>query len=201
MTARTHIRDAALALFAERGFDAVTVRQIAAAAGVSAGLVVHHFGSKQGLREVVDEYVSSIVDELLAALEADPAAALAADGAQLSGGLGELLIGFLPAGSAVPAYLRRLLLSGDTAGRTVFRRWYDASAAMLARLTEAGFMRASADPPVRAAFMLINDLAVVLLRDHLTDVLGVDPLGPDGLRRWSVEVAAAYTRGVFTTEA
>lgn len=44
-TARAVIRDEALRLFAERGPDDVTVRQIAAA-GVSPALVVHHFGSK-----------------------------------------------------------------------------------------------------------------------------------------------------------
>ena len=56
-TARAVIRDEALRLFAGRGPDAVTVRQIAAAAGVSPGLVIHHFGSKDGLREAVDQYV------------------------------------------------------------------------------------------------------------------------------------------------
>ncbi len=50
LTARARIRDAALAQFAEYGFDRATVRGIAGAAGVSPGLVRHHFGSKNGLR-------------------------------------------------------------------------------------------------------------------------------------------------------
>ena len=45
LTARARIRDAALALFAERGTDGATIRDIAKAAGVSGGLVRHHFGS------------------------------------------------------------------------------------------------------------------------------------------------------------
>jgi len=47
-TTRAVIRDQALRLFTGRGPDAVTVRQIAAAAGVSPGLVIHCSGAKDG---------------------------------------------------------------------------------------------------------------------------------------------------------
>ncbi|MGH3750942.1 MAG: helix-turn-helix domain-containing protein, partial [Micromonosporaceae bacterium] len=50
LTARARIRDAALRLFAERGIGPATIRDIAKAAGVSSGLVRHHFGSKEALR-------------------------------------------------------------------------------------------------------------------------------------------------------
>jgi AcrR family transcriptional regulator len=67
-TTRAVIRDEALRLFAERGPDAVTVRQIAAAAGVSPGLVIHHFGSKDGLRKAVDEHVLAMFGAMLGEL-------------------------------------------------------------------------------------------------------------------------------------
>ena len=51
LTARARIRDAALLHFGEQGFDRATIREIARTAGVSSGLVRHHFGSKQALRE------------------------------------------------------------------------------------------------------------------------------------------------------
>ncbi|WP_433059998.1 helix-turn-helix domain-containing protein [Dactylosporangium sp. CS-033363] len=57
LTARARIRDAAIRLFADRGMDGTTVRDIAQAAGVSPGLLRHHFGSKEGLREVCDQYM------------------------------------------------------------------------------------------------------------------------------------------------
>jgi len=56
-TARARIRDAALVLFAERGTKGATVRDIAKAAGVSGGLLRHHFGPKDGLRDACDSYV------------------------------------------------------------------------------------------------------------------------------------------------
>jgi AcrR family transcriptional regulator len=49
----THTRDAILAsarrLFADRGYQATTVRAVAAEAGVNAALVHHYFGTKQQL--------------------------------------------------------------------------------------------------------------------------------------------------------
>ncbi|WP_329001065.1 TetR family transcriptional regulator [Kribbella sp. NBC_00709] len=196
LTARARIRDRALELFAERGADAVSVRDIAAAAGVSHALVLHHYGSKQRLREVVDEYVAGVFDEMFAAVAADPG--------DFSGGssasFAELMLTAVPSGSPIPAYLRRLLVNGDPVGQVLFRQLFDAGVVMIEQLTAAGAMRASGDVAVRAAFLTVNDLAMVLLRDQLTAVLGVDPLSPDGMRRWAAEVVTAYTEGVFTGE-
>ncbi|GAB4588613.1 TetR family transcriptional regulator [Nocardia sp. IFM 10818] len=60
LTTRARIREAAIAVFGEQGFG-VGVRAIAAAAGVSPGLVIHHFGSKDGLREACDDRVREVV--------------------------------------------------------------------------------------------------------------------------------------------
>lgn len=50
---REAIVDAAVPLFAERGFDAVTTRDIAAAAGVSEALLYRHFGGKKEIYEAI----------------------------------------------------------------------------------------------------------------------------------------------------
>ena len=57
LTTSARIRDAAIAQFGAHGFN-TGVRAIATAAGVSPGLVIHHFGSKDGLRKACDEYES-----------------------------------------------------------------------------------------------------------------------------------------------
>jgi len=46
---RDRIYDAALALFRERGFDATTMRDVAAAAGMSLGAAYHYFPSKDAI--------------------------------------------------------------------------------------------------------------------------------------------------------
>ncbi|WP_267204598.1 hypothetical protein [Rhodococcus opacus] len=79
----------------------------------------------------------------------------------------------------------------------LFRALFDATAGSLAGLEAAGVVRPAADPAVRAAFLLVNDLAVILLREQVQAVLGVDPLGPTGLGRWSQTLMDTYSRGIF----
>ena len=56
-TAVARIRDAAIEQWGQHGFN-VGLRSIAEAAGVSAALVIHHFGSKEGLRKACDDYIA-----------------------------------------------------------------------------------------------------------------------------------------------
>ncbi len=61
-------------LFAERGFDATSVEEVAVRAKVSKPVVYEHFGGKEGLYAVVvDREVRALLDRLTAALTAgDP---------------------------------------------------------------------------------------------------------------------------------
>jgi AcrR family transcriptional regulator len=63
LTPRARIRKAALVEFARHGFNGASIRGIAKAAGVSPGLVQHHFGTKEGLREACDEYVMAFFEQ------------------------------------------------------------------------------------------------------------------------------------------
>jgi AcrR family transcriptional regulator len=60
------------ALIAERSFDAVSVDDVAAAAGISRGLLFHYFPTKRDFQVAVAERAA---DELLAATAPDPALA------------------------------------------------------------------------------------------------------------------------------
>ena len=198
LTGRAVIRNAALRLFAEHGHDAVTMRGIAAAAGVSPALVVHHFGSKEGLRAAVDAYAARAFDALFAELDVADVGDLVVDG-QVGGSIAESFARTFPPGSPLPAYLRRLLLTGDPAGAALFGRWYAATRRLLDGMTDRGVATASGDPAVRAAFLLVNDLALILLRNEIAAAIGVDPLTPAGLDRWANEATAVYVGGAFAS--
>jgi AcrR family transcriptional regulator len=55
-------------LFAERGAAAVSVRDVADAAGVSPSLVIHHYKTKDGLKGAVDERATATLIEVVAEL-------------------------------------------------------------------------------------------------------------------------------------
>ncbi len=69
---RQEILDVAMGLFTTRGYDAVSMRDIARAANITPGLVYHYFDSKQNLfNAAFDAYVVECSRELICVLD-DP---------------------------------------------------------------------------------------------------------------------------------
>ncbi|NKZ06714.1 TetR/AcrR family transcriptional regulator [Actinomadura latina] len=189
-TARTEICDQALRLFAARGADNVSLRQVAAAAEVSPSLVVHHFGGKAGLREAVNERSLAVFRRF-----AEYVAEAGPDGGPGPGDdfLPRRLVAFLDGDSPVLAHLCRLLLSDEPAGRQIFRRWHALKLAWLDSLP--GAVRAGEDRSLCAAWLTANELGVLLQRHQLRGLLGRDPLAAGEAARWAEAGAGVYRAG------
>jgi TetR/AcrR family transcriptional regulator, regulator of cefoperazone and chloramphenicol sensitivity len=188
------IREVAMRLFADRGAAAVTVREIAAAAGVSAGLVMHHYGSKDGLKDAVDRRAAAFFEEMLGEL-----ARIGEQGGSAS--LAELFAARLEAQPVMVGYVRRLLLDGGEAADALFGKLFGSTMAGMRSLVQAGVVRPVQDEQTRTAFLLANDLSLVLLRRQITQVTGTDPLTREGLARWTAAVMDVYTGGIFAAPA
>jgi len=66
---RQQLLDVARALFAEKGFDATSIEEIAHRAGVSKPVVYEHFGGKEGIYAVVvDREMQRLLDRIVSAL-------------------------------------------------------------------------------------------------------------------------------------
>lgn len=100
LTAKARIRNTALDLYATHGEDRISLRAIAAEAGVAVGLVQHHFKTKAGLRNAVDQLVVDYFAGALAEVPEDASTAVRDDAVRA----------MLRANPAVVAYVRRALL-------------------------------------------------------------------------------------------
>jgi len=161
LTARARIRDAAIELFADRGIEGATIRDIAQKAGVSSGLLRHHFGSKEGLRDACDEYVLSALI-----------------------GIGTRFTEFQTVDDLTPEtlrqqrYMTRSVLDGSPAGSALFDR--------LIEYGERWFTTADVkteDPKAFIAVLSVMKMSMLTSRDLLTRVLGVDTGEPEGWAR------------------
>ncbi len=190
LTMRARIRDAAVELFAAEGFDRVTVRQIARRAGASPALVLHHFGSKAGLRNECDEHVVStlLADRSLAIDDPTPRGidTVLAGVGQHRGRLG---------------YLVRLLADPGESGRRVFDTFLEHTRRMIRDVANTWGTQPISDPEATALLLTGYGLAPLLLQSHFARVLGVDPLGPDGARRLALPGLELFTRGLFHDDA
>jgi AcrR family transcriptional regulator len=151
LTARARIRDAAIRLFGRAGFGA-PVRAVAAEAGVSPGLVIHHFGSKDALRAACDDHVLAEIRRAKTETVVRPRP-------------GELLarLAAIEGYAPIAGYLVHSLHSGGDLAAAFYEALVRDAEAYLAEGVAAGTVRPSRDPAARARFLVHVGLGSLLL--------------------------------------
>ncbi|MFC0599830.1 TetR/AcrR family transcriptional regulator [Streptomyces palmae] len=185
LTARARIRNAALRLYAERGTEKATIREIAKVAGVSAGLVRHHFGSKEALREACDSYaLEQIMDAKQQAVDDQQVGNVA------------FLQAVHPRLILLQRYLTRAMIDGSPAAATLFDRMVDFTEQWVAlhnpEVTE--------DRRAYAAVLVAMAAGPTILSDQLSRVLGGDVRSPEGHLRMSRAVVDIHSHTLLSPE-
>jgi TetR/AcrR family transcriptional regulator, regulator of cefoperazone and chloramphenicol sensitivity len=185
LTARARIRDAALRLFAERGMNGATIRDIARAAGVSGGLVRHHFGSKDGLRAACDSYA---LDQIMQIKEQ----------AVLDGQIGS--VGFMSAAHPTVLltlrYFARSLVDGTPAASSMFDEMVELTQAWLAQHHPAQL----SDPRGFAAIFVAMETGLLAMHDQLSRSLGADIFTPAGHLRMTRAKIDFYSQSLLSPD-
>ena len=186
-TAVARIRDAAIERWGEHGFN-VGLRSIAEAAGVSAALVIHHFGSKEGLRKACDDYIAEeIRTGKSASLQTkDPADWFAQMAA-------------IESYAPLMAYLVRSMQSGSELAKMLWRKMIADAEQYLEEGVRNGLLKPSRDPRARAKYLGITGggsfLMYLQMHDNPTDLRAV-------LRDYGEEMVLPaleiYTHGLMT---
>ena len=181
LTARARIREAALEHFAEEGFDRATVRAIAQTAGVSPGLLRHHYGSKEALRAACDEYVLAMLHRVNTQLLEDPSAA--ATSRQMAQRFGR--------------YVARSLADGSPTAGPIFDEMTAITERWLARADRNRPDEPVVDRTIRAALLTAMALGIPLLRHQVSRTLGTDMFSPEGDRLVALGLLDIYSHTVI----
>ncbi|PZG08444.1 TetR/AcrR family transcriptional regulator [Nonomuraea aridisoli] len=166
----------------EHGFERATIRGIAETAGVSPGLVRHHFGSKQALREACDEHLVKTMLRLHDEVGNRPLGTL--NPVAVMGPYRHYLARALAEGWAAPIFDEMVRIG---------ERWY----------AEADRDRPDppdVDPKSRAAVSAAMALSLTVLARHVERGMGVDldsPQGQDKLLRALLDV---HSHPILTPE-
>jgi AcrR family transcriptional regulator len=158
-----NIRLSALRIFAANGVESTSLRAIAEDAGVSVGLVQHHFGNKAKLIAAVDRYVVDQLRDVAASPTVNP------DGVDPTvdevGQRTAALITFVP---EVSDYIARALVDDMAVGREIFDSLHADAVVRWRHRCEKGLVRSDVDPVWLVLHPLLLALAPIVLRHHLT---------------------------------
>jgi len=164
-TAIARIRDAAIDQWGQHGFN-VGLRSIAEAAGVSAALVIHHFGSKDGLRKACDDYITEEIRQAKSETiqSSDPASWFAQ-------------MAEIESYAPMMAYLVRSMQSGSDLAKAFWERMIENVDGYMEEGVQAGTVKASRDPKARARFLGMSNgggfLLYLQMHDNPTDLRAV----------------------------
>ncbi len=187
LTTRARLRDAALRRFGRDGFAASGVRAIAADAGVSPALVLHHFGSKAGLRRECDAFVARTIREYQTQVAEDPMAGVTS------------WLDKVQAFEPLRDYLARALTDADDLAVALLHELAADAETYLARWEEHGLVRAAPDgisATDRALYLTATSLGLLVLRPLVARHLG-RPDGPGVDQHLGRPALDIYTHGLF----
>lgn len=171
------IRHAALANFAIHGTASASLRAVAATAGVSLGMVQHHFATKSSLIKAVDDYVlAMLIGAMSQPIPEPPADSISEIGSRVSG-----LIANHP---EVAAYVSRAMVDGSPLGATLFDALMDVGLSRWELRAERGEVGPDVDLVWATINALVLAVGAISLRAHVDRHLPEPFTSPAQLQRW-----------------
>jgi len=196
-TGKNRILLCAMELFAEKGFDGVTTRDIAAQAEVSVGLISHHFGSKEGLRLAVDKYFIAQFERFYG--EQDRRIE-EQRGAEFTRSVDEWMARIADEWPVFCRYFRRALLEETEWGATLFRRYFDLVRASIDRMDAQGRIRPEVDRLWLPFLFMFLETGTLLMDPYIKQILGRSGFEEDLWRRRYRAYTDMIARGIFRSE-
>jgi TetR/AcrR family transcriptional regulator, regulator of cefoperazone and chloramphenicol sensitivity len=191
LSARDRLIAATKRLVSIHGFE-VSVRQIAAEAGVTHGLVLHHFGGKDGLISEANQSILDQASDLMAALP------VTQDDDDLAA-FGQMLERFISQTPEISGYLARVMARQDDQAALLFNGVVDRIGVALARLRDAGLAHEAegVDLEMRAMQLATMEFGLLMLAPLVAGRAGFGSIHDLGfIQRWFRGEVSLFGLGV-----
>jgi TetR/AcrR family transcriptional regulator len=175
---REALLDAAEGLFARKGFEATTIKEIGAAAELNPALLYYYFGSKEDLyRAVLTRIIGELVRRGQARVDA------ASSPVDAIRGVVETQAAFLVAHPSAPKlFVREMLDHGARRGEQVILQLAAGLFKRLCEVIEAGQRSGVFRPDVEARFAAVSIISQMVYFHLARPAVGLFyGLGPDGI--------------------
>ncbi len=189
--AYSSIRNAALESFARDGVAATSIRSVAADAGVSPGLVQHHFPSKAALRAAVNEHVVALATDWFA--EPPPSG----PPRDVQRTQGDRLTEFVREHPNALRYVARAAADRDEGALAIFDAFVAIAHRQWETLADARQLRRNTDLKWAALHVVVLNLGTILLHDAIERHLDAPLLTAEELERWNHATNELFERGMY----
>ena len=177
---------AALEGFARNGVKATSIRDVAAAAGVSPGLVQHYFPSKAALRSAVDEHVTGVARAALEVREVE---------GDIIEDIAQRLTALVSENFLALLYVARGVAEEDEAALVIFDTLTELCKKQLLVLQRDGLLRPDLDLEWAALHTVLINLGTVIMEPGVSRQLGRPFLTKRQVQRWKQATTALFVSG------
>ena len=176
-------------LFSEKGFNSVSIREVTSAAGVSPGLLIHHFKSKEAfIKACIDEVFGEVLS-----FKTEP------NPLDMNTQLNKWKSN--PEFYKTPLkFFKAVMSSNSEYSKQLFELILDGSRKVLEDGVKNGLVKKPSDLEMTNLVLAVNSLGTILLSDYIRDQLGgefTDPEYAQGFMQANLEI---YTNGVYAPQ-
>jgi AcrR family transcriptional regulator len=183
---RQDILEAAMHLFAERGYHGTSMREIAKDAGVALGLVTQFYGTKDALHAAVDDYLLTQISNSVAGF---------AEEQNFFEKNVEASVDYITHHQDQYRYMRRALVEDSPGSTDFFRRYQAMQINLLQRAKRVGTVAEDVDESWAALTMIFLVLGPYFCMNQIEAITGTSVFDAKSIRKRNSMYARLLQRG------
>lgn len=190
---RKALLQSAIRLFSEKGFSGVELREIAADAGVTVGLIRHYYGSKDDLIDAAVAQVSARLQKVFESIMSDLEAE---NPEEFIDGLSERTGQFLLPEYDLLLFLKHMVIELPDKSAPVFKTYFELFQSELNGLEATGKLNPRVNKVWLSFMLMFVQLGPVFLARQIEDLLGKAAMDKDAALQRAANTAFIMKYGL-----